>query len=121
MLCTHYICVRVLVNVLVCVFQKAIEVDLDRIMDFDSQCFILKESPLRKPFLQHWIQIPGSAAYVAQNQKNQVEGFGCRRPSLQNGEHMIGPLYAVNRDIAHALLGFLCADVVGDTVLLIIK
>ena len=94
---------------------------MDAIMAFDSQCFIPKDSAIRQPFLEHWIRVPGGAAFVALDDSQQVIGLGCRRPALQPNVHLIGPLYAKDDDIAHALLAKLSQDVIGDQLVLSVR
>ena len=94
---------------------------LDNILAFDSQCFLLNSSSLRRPFLAEWIQVPGGAAFVAVDHCGQVVGLGCRRPAIQPDTHLIGPLYASNDDIAHGLLVKLSQDVIGQNLILSVR
>ena len=100
---------------------QATSVSMDDIMEFDSECFVVKNSPLRRPFLEYWIRVAGGASYVALDDKGRAVGFGCMRPSLRAHTHLIGPLYAVNDAIAHALVAHLSRDVAGDVLVLSIR
>ncbi|KAK2160125.1 hypothetical protein NP493_1667g00001 [Ridgeia piscesae] len=99
----------------------AAEVAFDRLLAYDDVCFIGRGNPVRGEFLRRWIRLPGGAAYVAvEDGGGRVTGYGCRRPCIdkQPRTHLIGPLYADSPDIAEALLRRLCADVIGQTVVL---
>ena len=100
---------------------QAAEVAFDRLLAYDDVCFIGRGNPVRGEFLRRWIRLPGGAAYVAvEDGGGRVTGYGCRRPCIdkQPRTHLIGPLYADSPDIAEALLRRLCADVIGQTVVL---
>ena len=101
--------------------MQATDLPIDDIMAFDNQCFLIKNSTLRKPFLDHWIRVPGGSAFVAVDINNKVIGIGCRRPALQQNRHLIGPLYAIKGNIAHALIAHLSQDVIGDLLVLSIR
>lgn len=94
---------------------KAEDVSFDQIIDYDNKCFVSSGFKPRREFLRRWTQISGGATYVVLNE-GRVTGFGCRRPGIVTGNHMVGPLYADNRETAAALLSKLCADVSGDDV-----
>lgn len=97
---------------------KACNVEFDKLMDYDNQCFVSKDNPQRREFMRRWIKLPGGAAYVAIDQDGTVCGLGCRRPCIQNGNHEIGPIYAESTVIAKSLLQALCDDVIGQHVCL---
>jgi hypothetical protein len=80
-----------------------LDVDFTRLITYDSTCFAPPNSPYRQAFLEKWISIPGSEALVALDEGKLV-GFGCRRPALPGQNHLIGPLYADNLEIALALV-----------------
>ncbi|KAI0216083.1 hypothetical protein LSAT2_031857 [Lamellibrachia satsuma] len=77
--------------------------------------------PRQVEFLRLWVAAAGGASYVAVAAKDgRLTGYGCRRPCVddQRRTHLVGPLYADNASVAEALLRRLCADVVGETVVL---
>jgi len=92
------------------------DVAFDDVITYDNKCFIVKDFPIRRAFLEKWTAIPGGAAYVALDDKGTVVGFGCRRPCIPKDHHMVGPLYSDSPEIAEALLQRLCQDVVGTNV-----
>ncbi|KAI0220902.1 hypothetical protein LSAT2_027642 [Lamellibrachia satsuma] len=86
-----------------------------------SGCSIVQGNPVRAEFLRLWMAAAGGASYVAVAAKDgRLTGYGCRRPCVddQRRTHLVGPLYADNASVAEALLRRLCADVVGETVVL---
>jgi len=67
--------------------------------------------------MSRWIKIPGGRAVMAANQQGDVVGCGCRRPAVtDDGNHLIGPLYADSYDIAWDLVHALTCDVVGQNI-----
>ena len=101
-------------------FQAA-QVPFDRLMAYDDLCFIGSGNEVRAEFMRQWIVVPGGAAYVSTDAKDgSLKGLGCRQPCIdkQPRTHLIGPLYADSVQVAEALLRRLCADVVGQTVVL---
>ena len=100
---------------------QATDVPIEDIMAFDNKCFLIKNSPLRKPFLEHWIRVPGGSAFVAVDGNGKVIGIGCRRPAFQHNKHLIGPLYAIKESIAQALIARLSEDVIGHALVLNIR
>ena len=100
---------------------QASSIAFDRFLAYDDECFIGRGNPVRGEFLRRWIRLPGGAAFVAvEDGGGRVTGYGCRRPCIdkQPRTHCIGPLYADTPDIAEALLRRLCADVIGQMVVL---
>ena len=59
--------------------------------------------------------MPGGEGQVAVADR-KIVGFGCRRPCIQEGEHLIGPLYADNLQVAETLLLSLCEGILGENV-----
>ena len=97
------------------------QVSFDRLIAYDDLCFIGSGNPVRAEFLRLWVAAAGGASYVAVAAKDgRLTGYGCRRPCVdeQPRTHVVGPLYADNASVAEALLRRLCADVVGETVVL---
>ena len=97
------------------------EVSFDRLIAYDDLCFIGSGNPVRVELLRLWVAAAGGASYVAVTAKDgRLTGYGCRRPCVDKRPrtHVVGPLYADNASVAEALLRMLCADVVGETVLL---
>ncbi len=86
------------------------------ILAYDNKCFISANFPARRTFLKQWIAVPGGATYVALNSEGHVVGMGCRRVCVEQGHHMVGPLYADNPEIAEILLQKLCSEVAGCNV-----
>ena len=95
-------------------FFQADEVDFEDVFEYDNTCFIGKNNPVRKAFLQKWINLPGGAAVVARNRDGHVTGLGCRRPCMDETFHMIGPLYADDRETAEVLFQELCRGIAGQ-------
>ncbi|KAI0209222.1 hypothetical protein LSAT2_006111 [Lamellibrachia satsuma] len=97
------------------------QVSFDRLIAYDDLCFIGSGNPVRAEFLRQWVVAAGGASYVAVAANDgRLTGYGCRRPCIdeQPRTHLVGPLYADNASVAEALLRRLCADVVGETVVL---
>lgn len=97
---------------------EANSVPLDDLISYDNKHFISKDYPMRRKFLQAWINIAEGTAAVALNDLGQIVGFGQRRAmmSAQPKCHLIGPLYADDVDTAMAILQHLCQDVIGDRI-----
>ena len=95
------------------------EADFDKLIAYDNGCFISQNLATRHDFLRLWTKIPGGATYIAVDDRveGQIVGYGCRRPAIQASNHLLGPLYADNGEIAEALLNKLCSDVAGDNVI----
>ena len=98
-------------------------VDFDLLIDYDNKCFITPNFGPRRDFLRRWTQVVDGSACVALNSgsssssKNAVVGFGCRRPAIQQNNHIIGPLYANDERVAERILRELMSGVKdGDTV-----
>ena len=75
----------------------------DYLVKYDDKCFPESGSIIRRDFLKEWIAMEGSATVLA-TIGDKVVGYGCRRPAIEGGVHLIGPLYADNKDIARALV-----------------
>ena len=90
----------------------------DELISFDNKHFVSKDYPVRRKFLQEWINLPDGAAVVALNDLDQIIGFGQRRPAINSGAHLIGPLYGDDTKTAMAILQYLCQDIIGDEVTL---
>jgi Acetyltransferase (GNAT) domain len=99
-------------------FIQVDQVDFDKLIDYDNKCFVSQNFAPRREFLRLWTQVPGGATYVAQDDDGHVIGYGCRRPAIPPSEHLVGPLYAENVQVAEAILSKLCSDVSGDDVTL---
>lgn len=95
---------------------QATDIPFDEVIAYDSKCFVTRDYPVRREFMRRWIDIPGGAGYVAKDRDGKVVGLGCRHPCIQEGNHIIGPLYADNATVAEALFQKLCADVAGELV-----
>lgn len=92
---------------------------LDSLIAYDDECFIRPGSQQRRKLLERWTTIPGGKTVVASKgtgDKRRVVGFGCRRPSFQTGNHLIGPLYADNVAVAWDLVGALTQDIAGQKI-----
>lgn len=73
------------------------EVDFSHLLAYDTQHF-----PAERPgFLRHWIAMPQSRTFVAQ-QDNRIKGYATIRKCLQG--YKIGPLFSEQPQIAHRLL-----------------
>jgi GNAT superfamily N-acetyltransferase len=107
-------------TMMACVPIPVVSVDdvaFNKIIEYDNKCFINRNFAPRREFLRRWTQIQDGVTYVALSEANgHVIGYGCRRPAIQSGNHLIGPLYADNRQTAAALISKLCSDVRGDSV-----
>jgi len=69
--------------------------------------------------MSRWIKIPGGLAVMAVNKKDDVVGYGCRRPILTASDHKhhcIGPLYADSYEVAADLLQQLTRDIIEDRI-----
>ncbi|ELT90021.1 hypothetical protein CAPTEDRAFT_206392 [Capitella teleta] len=86
------------------------DVDFNKVIEYDSECFVGPNSPYRRAFLERWFAIPGGKSLTALDKNGQVIGLACRRPAFEGPHHKIGPMYAKDLDTAHALLQELTAD-----------
>lgn len=103
-----------------------LESDFDSLVAYDDGCFIRPGSQQRRRLLKRWTTIPGGKTVVAfrgtgsdgggGERRRRVVGFGCRRPSLQNGNHLIGPLYADDAGVAWDIVGSLVSDIAGEKI-----
>jgi hypothetical protein len=94
----------------------ASDVPFDDIHNYDNTHFVSANAPQRKHFLTKWIANPDGSTYVALDNKDNVTGFGCIRGCCQEGNYLVGPLYADNSIIAENILQKLCAGVSGSSV-----
>ncbi|ELT90024.1 hypothetical protein CAPTEDRAFT_19685 [Capitella teleta] len=90
------------------------DVDFNKVIEYDNECFVGPNSPYRRAFLERWFAIPGGKSLTALDKNGQVIGLGCRRPALEGPHHLIGPLYAKDLDTAHTLIQILTADLDVD-------
>ncbi len=93
------------------------QVGFEDILKYDNQCFVKPNSKFREDFLRKWLSISKSSAVIAMNSCEQVVGYGCQRPAFQEGNHLIGPLYADNYDIAHDIISKLVEGLENTTIM----
>ena len=98
---------------------KATMIQFDEIIAYDNTCYIQPDFKVRRSFLHRWINVPDGLALAASSE-GTIVGYGCRRPCIQENEHMIGPLYADNQQVAEVLLLKLCEDIQRQNVTIII-
>lgn len=77
----------------------------------DRQCFPAK----RDAFLDAWLEQPDAKAVVYFN-NNELLGYALRRKCFSG--HKVGPLFAKNKEVAHALFMDLQQDIVGEQIFL---
>ncbi|CAD5125923.1 DgyrCDS14102 [Dimorphilus gyrociliatus] len=85
-------------------FETITKKHFDDIIDYDNNCYIQANYPIRRAFLLKWLfDIEGSRSVVA-FAKGKIVGYGQRRPTEGCVMHFIGPLYADSDEIAMGIL-----------------
>lgn len=97
-------------------YLQVSSVSFEDLINYDNKVFLSANMPQRRAFLEKWTVIPDGATYVAKDSSGKIVGYGCRRPAVQDGHHLVGPLYADNAAIAENILQKLCEEVAGDNV-----
>ena len=87
------------------------------VMSYDDKHFITPGSSIRHHFMRELIRISDGKSLVAMDTEGCVIGFGCRRPCVPSGGHLVGPLYADSPDVALSLLKALCREIVGEVII----
>ena len=91
--------------------RDARTVPFEQLLTLDARLF-----PAPRPgFLAGWISLPESRALAAVDD-GELRGFGVRRRCGIG--HKVGPLYAMNREIAESLFDGLCEGIAGEPVFL---
>jgi len=96
--------------------KKVSEVSFDDVIKFDDQCFVRPRSRFRRKLLGQWTTVEGGLSLVALGDGGEIVGFGCRRPTMQEGNHIVGPLYAEGPGVAESLLAGLTKDIQGQNI-----
>ena len=94
-------------------FLQASEVPFQKFIDYDNKYYIQKDFPLRRAFLEKWTAVSGGRSLVALNRNQNIVGYICRRPCIQDNQHQVGPLYAEDATTAKALLQAVSTDIKG--------
>ena len=100
-----------------CSFFLFFQYSADKFSDliaYDDKCFPAAGNKIRRDFLLDWVAMEGGATIIA-TIDDVVVGYGCRRPALEGNVHLIGPLYADNKDIARAIVLDLARPIPGST------
>jgi hypothetical protein len=87
------------------------EVGIDPVAAYDRRCF---PGP-RRPFLERWLDMPGSTALVLP-EGDAIRGYGVVRACREG--HKIGPLFADTPALAETLFRGLAGSVAGETLFL---
>lgn len=88
--------------------------DFQQVIDYDNKCFVSKDNPQRRALLERWLGAREGGAWVALDPRGEIVGLGLRRPCIQEGNALIGPLYADTPQVAEAILQRLCSEVAGS-------
>ena len=91
------------------VYFQISAVDFEDILKYDDKCFIRPGSVFRKVLLEKLLKQPATT-YIALDERGRIIGYGSRRITCDADCNVIGPLYADNYDVAHAIMASLCND-----------
>lgn len=90
-------------------FARAVTyADVESVIDFDA-----RHTPARRErFMRGWLDHDSARRSFVVTTGNEIQGLATVRPALGGGSR-IGPLFAVDADVAHALLS-ICASAAKD-------